>query len=195
MPATSLQADPGEVVALVGPTGCGKTTLLRALLGLERGVRGSVRYGDIDLTRAGVGPMERPFAWVPQEAAIVTGSIEENVALGAPGADPIEEEAARGALEAIGAGSLLARARKERLHAGGPELSGGERQWVAIARALASGLPVLLLDEPTSGLDAASQERVLDALAALKGARTVVIVTHRPEPLAIADRVVEMGGG
>ena len=52
---------------------------------------------DIDLTRAGVGPMERPFAWVPQEAAIVTGSIEENVALGAPGADPIEEEAARGA--------------------------------------------------------------------------------------------------
>jgi len=64
---------------------------------------------------------------------------------------------------------------------------------VAIARALATGLPVLLLDEPTAGLDALSQERVLDALAALRGKRTVILVTHRPEPLALADRVVEIG--
>jgi ABC-type bacteriocin/lantibiotic exporter with double-glycine peptidase domain len=79
------------------------------------------------------------------------------------------------------------------LAAGGPELSGGERQWVAIARALATGLPVLLLDEPTSGLDPASQQRVLEALAAVRGKRTVLLVTHRPEPLAIADRVIRLG--
>lgn len=193
---TSFHADPGEIVALVGPTGSGKTTLLRAMLGLERGVRGSVRYGERDLDGAGVGPMERPFAWVPQEPAIVAGTLEQNVALGM--AEPVEGEglaAARSALAKVGARSLVARADGAALQAGGAELSGGERQWVAIARALASGLPVLLLDEPTSGLDALSQERVLDALASLKGARTVILVTHRQEPLAIADRVITLGDG
>ena len=100
-------------------------------------------------------------------------------------------EVARAALTTIGAHGLVTRL-DETLSAGGPELSGGERQWIAIARALATGLPVLLLDEPTSGLDAEAQQRVLEALAALRGRRTVVLVTHRPEPLGIADRVVRM---
>jgi ABC-type transport system involved in cytochrome bd biosynthesis fused ATPase/permease subunit len=177
---------PGELVALVGPTGSGKTSLLRALLGLERSITGAVRYGGCDLTWAGVGPGERPFAWVPQEPAIVAGSLAGNVALGAPEGDP---SGASAALALLGAGTLLGR-EDAPLSAGGPELSGGERQWVAIARALSTGLPVLLLDEPTAGLDAASQERVLDALAALRGKRTILLVTHRPEPLALADHVV-----
>jgi ABC-type multidrug transport system fused ATPase/permease subunit len=202
-PPIRLTAGPGEIVVLVGPTGSGKTSLLRALLGLERDFTGSVRYGDRDLTAAGVGPGERPFAWVPQEPAIVSGTLAENVALGAPegdadGADPgalgpgqSPHREARTALALIGARSLLGR-EDEELTAGGPELSGGERQWVAIARALSTGLPVLLLDEPTAGLDAVSQERVLDALAAVRGKRTVILVTHRPEPRAIADRVLQI---
>jgi ABC-type transport system involved in cytochrome bd biosynthesis fused ATPase/permease subunit len=190
-PPTSLDAPPGEIVALIGPTGAGKTSLLRALLGLERDTRGTVRYGDQDLGAAGVGPAERPFAWVPQEPAIVAGSLADNIALAAPGSAPATT-VARAALVAIGAGSLVNRL-DEPLAAGGPELSGGERQWVAIARALASGLPVLLLDEPTSGLDPASQTRVLEALTAVRGQRTVILVTHRQEPLAIADRVLRLG--
>jgi ABC-type bacteriocin/lantibiotic exporter with double-glycine peptidase domain len=77
--------------------------------------------------------------------------------------------------------------------AGGRSLSGGERQWVALARALEAGRPVLLLDEPTSGLDAASQARVLEAIAALRGRRTVVLVTHRREALTVCDEVIELG--
>jgi ABC-type multidrug transport system fused ATPase/permease subunit len=197
-PPASLEAAPGEFVALVGPTGSGKTSLLRALLGLERDVAGTIRYGDRDLSAAGVGPAERPFAWVPQEPAIVSGTLSDNVALGLPepagtgmgGAPGLREEAET--LAMIGATPLLGR-RDDQLTAGGPELSGGERQWVAIARALSTGLPVLLLDEPTAGLDAASQERVLDALASLRGKRTVILVTHRPEPLALADRIIRLG--
>ena len=190
-PVTDLHAEPGEIVALVGPTGSGKTTLLRALLGLEPDARGAVHYGDRDLSAAGVGPRERPFAWVPQEAAVISGTLADNVTLGAP--EPLEV-ASESTLQSLGAQSLVDRAGGMRLHAGGPELSGGERQWVALARALASGLPVLLLDEPTSGLDAESQERVLATLATLRGRRTVIVVTHRPEPLAIADRVVRLSG-
>jgi ABC-type multidrug transport system fused ATPase/permease subunit len=188
-PPTTLDARPGEIVAVVGATGAGKTSLLRALLGLDREVLGEIRYGDRDLTRAGVGPRERPFAWVPQEPAIVSGSLASNVALGAPGGET--DAQVEQALATIGASSLLGR-ELDALSAGGPELSGGERQWVAIARALSTGLPVLLLDEPTAGLDARSQERVLSALEALRGKRTVVLVTHRPEPLALADLVVTL---
>ncbi len=192
-PVVSFSALPGEVVALVGPTGAGKTTLLRALLGLEPAAGGCIRYGGRDLTTAGVGPTERPFAWVPQDAAIVAGSIEENVTMSLPTSDPAERiAAAHAALEAIGATALAERRRGERLEAGGSELSGGERQWVAIARALASGQPVLLLDEPTSGLDADAQDRVLAALAVLRGRRTLIVVTHRPEPLRLADRVIRL---
>jgi ABC-type transport system involved in cytochrome bd biosynthesis fused ATPase/permease subunit len=74
-------------------------------------------------------------------------------------------------------------------------VSGGERQWIALARAVATGQPVLLLDEPTSGLDAESQRHVLEAIERLRGSRTVLIVTHRPEPLAIADMVIRLDGG
>jgi ABC-type multidrug transport system fused ATPase/permease subunit len=189
----SFSADPGEIVAVVGETGAGKTSLLRALLGLERDATGTVRYGERSLGAAGVGPGERPFAWVPQEPAIVAGTIAANVALGVrlDGAEVDGRGAAREALIAIGAHALVGR-EGELLSAGGPELSGGERQWIAIARALSTGLPVLLLDEPTAGLDAPSQERVLGALAALRGKRTIVLVTHRPEPLALASRVVRL---
>ncbi|HEY2509385.1 MAG TPA: ATP-binding cassette domain-containing protein [Polyangiaceae bacterium] len=183
----SVLVPPGTLLAIVGETGSGKTTLLRTLLGLEAPRAGAVRYGQTALEAAPGGPRARPFAWVPQEAPLLADTLDANVALAPGSGDPRE------AMAALGAESLAASVGDARLGRAGRSLSGGERQWVALARAVATRLPVLLLDEPTSGLDAASQARVIEAIARLKGERTVILVTHREEPLAIADAVLRLG--
>jgi ABC-type transport system involved in cytochrome bd biosynthesis fused ATPase/permease subunit len=182
-----FRALPGEVVAVVGATGAGKTTLLRVLLGLERAEAGEARYDGKRLVGP-VGPAARPFAWVPQDAPVVLGTLDENVRLGAEGAD------ARAVFCELGASDVADAIGGERIGPGGRPLSGGERRLVALARALATELPVLLLDEPTVGLDAEARQRVLGAVSRLRGKRTVLLVTHDPEAAAIADRVVELGG-
>jgi ABC-type multidrug transport system fused ATPase/permease subunit len=184
----SLRVPAGAIVAVVGPTGSGKTTLLRTLLGLESAAGGALVYGGAHLEALPSGPRARPFAWVPQDAPLLADTLEANVSL-APGSDD-----ARASLEAIAAGSLVRAVGDARLGPGGRALSGGERQWVSLARAVATRLPVLLLDEPTSGLDPVSQDRVLEAISRLRGTRTVILVTHREEPLRIADAVVRLGG-
>jgi ABC-type multidrug transport system fused ATPase/permease subunit len=185
-PRTTARFEPGEIVALVGPTGSGKTTLFRALLGLEPAT-GRLLSNNRDMTTRLVGPRDRPFAWVPQEAPLVTGTLAENVLLmGGTEAD------ARAALGLVGA-ERLART-VDRVGPGGRPLSGGERRQVSLARALVTGLPVLLLDEPTEGLDAESARAVRDAIVRLRGTRTVVVATHRDDVVAIADRVVHVGG-
>ena len=182
----SFRVPAGAVLAVVGATGSGKTTLLRTLLGLEAPLAGAIHYGSSRIDALPSGPASRPFAWVPQDAPILADTLAANVSL-APGS-----ESARAAMGEIGATSLADAVGDARLGAGGRALSGGERQWVALARAVATRLPVLLLDEPTSGLDPASQARVLEAIARLKGSRTVVMVTHREEPLSIADAIVRL---
>jgi ABC-type multidrug transport system fused ATPase/permease subunit len=177
----------GEIVALAGPTGSGKTTLLRTLLGLEALRAGDVRYGTSSLRGAGIGPSSRPFAWVPQDAPLLADTLDANVMLAA------KNTTTKAMLEAIGAARLVADVGDAKLAGGPARVSGGERQWIVLARAIATRLPVLLLDEPTSGLDEESQRRVLDAIVRLRGERTVLIVTHRPEPLALADRVIRLG--
>ena len=161
--------------------------MLRTLLGLERPVSGEIFFDGDALGDAPAGPGDRPFAWVPQDAPLLADTLAANLALGMPDADAA---GAIGALEEVGAGHLVSTLRAERLGAGGRVVSGGERQWIALARAIATRQPVLLLDEPTSGLDPAAQQRVLRAIARLRGKRTVLLVTHRSEPLEIADVVV-----
>ena len=184
---TSFRADPGEIIAITGPTGCGKTTLLRALLGLES-VVGRIHYGTEDLASRGVGPGERPFAWVPQEAPIVSGTLVDNVLLGRAQDDDISA-----VLRSLGADELVRCWKHDRLGATGRPVSGGERKWIALARAIASGLPVLVLDEPTAGLDEKSEARVLDAIVRLRRERTIILVSHERRAIAIADRVVLLG--
>ena len=183
-PRTSVSVEAGRTLAIVGPTGSGKTTLLRVALGLEPAT-GSVRFAGEELSGAPVGPAHRPFAWVPQDAPLVTGTVLDNVALLSG-----DVSSARAALEALDARSLL---DSGVVGPGGRALSGGERRLVALARALATELPVLLIDEPCAGLDAAARVRVLEALGRLAGKRTLVIVTHHDDVMAIADRVVRIG--
>jgi ABC-type transport system involved in cytochrome bd biosynthesis fused ATPase/permease subunit len=192
----SFVARPGEIVAVVGATGAGKTTLLRALLGLEPSARGSIRYGTRELADRGVGPQERPFAWVPQDAPVIAGTLAENVLL-APGAGGRldsggDDELVGDLLRRIGAERLARQCGGDPLGALGRPVSGGERKWICLARAIATELPFLLLDEPTAGLDGPAQRQLLTALDALRGERTILLVTHQLEPLEIADQVIRL---
>lgn len=187
LPAVSLRAAPGELVALAGPSGAGKTSLFAALLGLAPS-RGAAGLDGAPL--AGTD-----LAWAPQGAwdAVVTGTVRENLALGAAQADDAALEAA---LERVGIAVPLA-ARLEPATGGSLGLSGGQAQRVVLARALhraATGARVLLADEPTSALDAASEARVLAGLrAAADDGAIVLVASHRAAVLAAADRVVRVG--
>ncbi|WP_394843706.1 ABC transporter ATP-binding protein/permease [Pendulispora brunnea] len=184
--AISFCAKAGEIVVLLGRTGVGKTTLLRTLLGLEKAVTGRVIYGGADVTDAPIGPAARPFAWVPQDSPLLLDTLEANVCV-APEADGAEA-----CLDALGAHHLVTQLGTRRLGSDERPVSGGERQWIGLARAMATKAPVLLLDEPTNGLDREAQARVLDAIARLRGTRTVILVTHRTEPTAVADTIVRL---
>ncbi|HEY3237555.1 MAG TPA: ABC transporter ATP-binding protein [Polyangiaceae bacterium] len=183
---TSFTVEKGELVCVTGPTGSGKTTLLRVLLGLEAAV-GELRYAGQDLAEVGVGPNLRPFAWVPQEAPLVSASVLDNVALF--GGDRTR---ARDALASIGAKQLSERG-SDLVGPMGKPLSGGERRQVAIARALCSELPVLLIDEPLAGLDANAARSVVVALERVRPNRVTLVVSHRTEIAELADRVIAIG--
>ncbi len=187
-PTVSFELDPGRMVALSGATGAGKTTLLRALLGLEPSAAGQVSVDGAKLQPGQVGPCFRPFAWVPQDAPVVSGSLEDNYRMA--GANL---ESAQLQMAALGAEALGQEVSNEKLGIAGRTLSGGERRWIALARALGTGMPVLLLDEPTVGLDREARRAVLRILERSRGHRSLVVASHDEAVLALADEVVAVG--
>ncbi|MFC5854578.1 thiol reductant ABC exporter subunit CydD [Streptomyces chlorus] len=188
----SFSVEPGETVALVGPSGTGKSTLLNVLLGFVRPAEGRVRIGGTDLTGIDPAQWHSQVAWVPQRPHLYAGTVAENVRLARPDAD---DDAVRRALRDAGALEFvdaLPEGTGTVLGEDGAGLSAGQRQRLALARAFLADRPVLLLDEPTATLDGATEAEVVAAVRRLAAGRTVLLVVHRPALLAVADRVVRL---
>jgi thiol reductant ABC exporter CydD subunit len=190
-----LELQPGELVAVVGASGAGKTTLGRVLVGLTRPDEGYLLAGGRPLTGADLDWWRGRVAWASQHPALVPDTVAANLTLGRPGAGPAAiEEAARlaGADRFVrdlpaGYGTVVG--------AGGHGLSAGQRQRLGLARALLRDAPLLVLDEPTVHLDPAAAARVASTVEALRGTRTVLLITHDPDLAARADRIVRLAAG
>ena len=190
----SLVIEPGETVALVGPSGAGKTTVLQLLLRFYDPQSGVVRLDGVDIATVDPADLRARLGLVPQEPMIFSADAWENIRFGRPDATNAE---VRAAAEAAAADFLdeLPRGYDTFLGAKGVMLSGGQRQRVAIARAILRDPAVLLLDEATSALDAESEQAVQHALTALARDRTTLVVAHRLATVRRADRIVVLDRG
>lgn len=189
----SFSVRPGEIVALMGASGSGKTTALNLLLGLAPLASGEIWVGDVALSQ--VGSVAPWVAWVGQSPLLVPGTLAENLALSRPAATR-EQVAAAGS--AAGLGPLLERRQAgldARIDERGGGLSGGERRRIAFARALLKQAPILLLDEPTAHLDPDSEAELAEAIRRAARGRTTLLATHSARLAAIADRVVRLTEG
>jgi ATP-binding cassette subfamily C protein CydD len=190
-----LQLLPGETVALVGPSGAGKTTVASLLLRFAEPTSGRVTVGGIDLAECRAELWRRLVAWVPQRPTLFRGSVLENIRLGDEGAS---DSAVRDAAMLAGADrfiQLLPSGHETVVGDGGRPLSAGERRRIALARAFVRDAPLVILDEPTADLDRVSGDVVAEAVERLRAGRTVLLIAHRPELVEHADRVVVLGGG
>ncbi len=189
----SLTLHPGETVALIGGSGTGKSTLAALLLRFADPAEGTITCGATDLREVDLDAWRARIAWVPQRPAIVTGSVAENIRLGAPGAsDACVRDAARRA-RADAFIRALPGGYETVIGDGGRPLSAGEAQRVALARAFVRDAPLVILDEPTAHLDAATAADVEDAVFELCRDRTALLIAHRPQLAGRADRVVSVG--
>ncbi len=188
----SLRVDPGERVALLGPSGVGKTTAVNLLLRFLDPEEGRVLLGGRDLREYAPQDVRRAIAVAGQESHLFSTTIRDNVLLGRPGAGPDELE------------MVLRRARiwdwidglpdglDTRVGERGHDLSGGQRQRIVVARALLANAPVLVLDEPTAHLDPGTASELLGDVFAATPGRSVLLITHRPEGLELVDRIVNL---
>jgi len=191
----SLDVRASEKVALVGPSGAGKTTVFQLLLRFYDPQAGVVRIDGVDLAKADPRDVRRQLALVPQDPVIFASTVLENVRYGRPGASDAEVKAACDAAYATEFIERLPGGFAGLLGERGVRLSGGQRQRVAIARAILADRPILLLDEATSALDAESERIVQRALERLMAGRTVLMIAHRLATVRHADRIAVVDRG
>lgn len=190
-----LVLGPGEHVAVVGPSGSGKSTLLGVLLGFVDARAGRCTVDGVDLAQLDLAAWRQQIAWVPQRPYLIRGTIADNLRLGRPDAGPAE--LARAA-ELSGLGRLVARlpaGMDTVVGEGGLTLSAGERQRVALGRAVVRDAPLVLLDEPTAHLDTAREASLRRGLAQWLDGRTVVVAAHRQGLVGRVDRTLAIVGG
>lgn len=191
----TFAVEPGETVAVVGPSGAGKTTLFQLLLRFHDPQSGCVLVDGVDATRLDPRALRRRIGLVPQEPLIFGASAAENIRYGRPEASEAEIRAAAEAAAAHEFIAALPEGYATPLGARGVTLSGGQRQRIAIARAILRDAPILLLDEATSALDAESERAVQQALERLSHGRTTLVVAHRLATVRRADRILVMEAG
>jgi ATP-binding cassette subfamily B protein len=185
----------GETVALVGPTGSGKSTLIKLLGLFIRPQKGVIRLDGVPLADWSGERLRRSMAWVPQEVTLFSGSIADNIAYGKPSASREEVEAAARLAEADGFIRALPDGYESQIGEYGQKLSGGQRQRIALARALLIDPAILILDEATSAVDNETEAAIQRSLARMKGQRTVILVAHRLSTVVHADAIHVMDDG
>jgi ATP-binding cassette subfamily B protein len=190
----NLSIEPGQVVALVGPSGAGKTTLFSLLLRFNVVQQGKVLLDGIDLRNLRAAELRRAVALVPQHSSLFSGTIADAIRFGRPASDGELQRAAQlaNAAEFIEA---LPGGYQARVEERGSNFSGGQLQRIAIARAVLGNPAVLLLDEATSALDAEAEEAVQQGLAQAMAGRTVLVIAHRLSTVQEADCILFLENG
>ncbi len=192
----NLDVKPGEFVAINGPSGAGKSTILKAIAGLYKPQAGSIALDGLDIRQLDPGDMRNSLAYLPQTATFFYGTLAQNMRLADPTAS---NEAIEQALKDAGLADYVASLEdgiETRLSQDDfASLSSGVRQRLNLARAYVKNAPILLLDEPAFGLDDAADEALVEKLLSLKGKTTILMVTHRPSHMRLADRLVYVDQG
>lgn len=191
----SLRIEPGERVGIIGPMGSGKSTLSKLLIGLYQPKDGAVKFGDVDIRQIPSMELRSRVGVLPQDVVLFYGSVRENIALGDP---TINDHLILRAASLAGVTDFLRNnpaGFAAQVGEQGKALSGGQRQAVALARALVRDPEVLILDEPTSNMDTDSELMLQKRLQSVIGGRTLVLVTHRLSMLRIVDRLIVMENG
>ncbi len=191
----SLHVSAGERLALVGPTGAGKSTLAKLIARFYDPVDGAVRVGDVDLRQVTFVSLREHIVVVPQEGFLFAGTLRDNVRVGRPDASDAEVEQALRALGLLERFLAFPDGLETEVRERGSRLSAGERQLISLARAALADPTILILDEATSNLDPGTERSVEQALERLTYGRTVVVVAHRLSTAARADRIAVISDG
>ncbi len=188
----SLAIAPGETIVLTGDNGIGKSTVVNLILRFYQPDQGRITLDGVDIADLQVQDLRRQFGYVPQRPLLAYGSIAENIAFGCPDPDPAAIENAARLAQAWEFIEHLPRGMATEIGDGGVRLSGGQRQRLALARALFRDPPIYIFDEATSMFDLDGETAFIQSCADLLSDRTVIIITHRPASLALADRIIKV---
>ena len=191
----SFEAHPGEMIALVGMTGAGKTTIANLIPRFFEPAQGRVLVDEVDASRYGLRSLRERIALVPQQPVLFSGTIADNIRYGRLQASDEEVRAAARAAQIHDVIERLPHGYQTPVAEAGATLSGGERQRLGIARALVKNAPIHILDEPTSSLDALSEAGVFDALRRLRRGRTTIVIAHRLSTIRNATRILVLHEG